>query len=359
MSNTGDSGRRPGRPSGFGGWLFVLAGLAAPVGFVVTTRDDPGAQSAEKDRPVAQTARDDHDWPVWSLAFSPGDTRLASATMSGDVWLKNLANDRLTQVRRGTMGTARSLAFSPDGRSLAVSGVGPVVQLFDAASGEERKPLSAGGKIDVRHVAFSRDGAYFAAGGSRGTFTVWDWGSRRRLAVLGGHHAGISALTFSPDGSVIASGDSAGMVKLWDVATGGERATFRADDFGYGITALAFSPDGALLVTGSYLGRAVRLWGPARGETRGALPTTELGPNAVAFSPDGALLAVARGDGIAALWGVKEARELGSVRANAKGLHSVAFTGDGRLLATGGADGCVRLWDVAQALSTGPRGGRD
>jgi WD40 repeat protein len=360
MSNTEDSGRRrPGRPSGFGAWLFVLAGLATAIGFAITTGDDPGAQPAEKDRPVAQTARDDYSSPVWSLAFSPDDTRLASATISGDVWLKSLTGDRLIRVRQGTILSARSLAYSPDGRALAVSGVGSVVRLLDAASGEELKPLTAVGKQDILYVAFSRDGTRLAAGGSGGTLTLWEWDSRRLLAVLGGHRRPINSLAFSPDGSVLASGDLAGLVKLWDVATGNERTTFRAHEAGNGVTAVAFSPDGALLVTGSYPERAVRLWDPARGEGRGSLPTTDSGPHALAFSPDGVLLAIARGDGTAVLWGVAEARELGSVRADAGGLQSVAFSGDGRVLATGGADGCVRLWDVAQALSRGPRGGRD
>jgi WD40 repeat protein len=249
------------------------------------------------------------------------------------------------------MSSVRTLAFSADGRFLAVAGNEPVVGLWDVASGEASEPLPVIGEHEATRVAFSRDGKHLATGGASGIITLWEWSSRRQLAELDGHVGSIAVLAFSPDGSLLAAAGSAGLVKLWDVPAGAERTTFRAAKPGNDVTALAFSPDGARLATASYLECLVRLWNVADGALHSTLPRTALGIRALAFSPDGTLLALARADGTAVLRGIAEDRELGSVRANERGLQSIAFSGDGRLLATGGTDGYVRLWDVAQALS--------
>jgi WD40 repeat protein len=353
MTNIGYSdGPRVQRLAGLVGWLLVLTGLGTIFGLVVSTHDDRETQPDEKDQPFAQTARDDHRSPVWSLVCSPDNTQLASATVSGDVWLKDLKSGQRNLIERGPMGSAQSLAFSADRRFLAVAGLGPVVRLWDVASGEALKPLPVVAENEATHVAFSGDGKHLAAGGASGIITLWEWSSRQQLTELDGHGGSIAVLAFSPDGSSLAAAGSAGLVKLWDVPGGTERTTFRAAKPGHGVTGMAFSPDGARLATASYLDCLVRLWNAADGELHSTLPRTALGMRALAFSPDGTLLAMAGADGAAVLWDVAGARELGSVQANERGLQSVAFSGDGRLLATGGTDGYVRLWDLAQALGS-------
>jgi WD40 repeat protein len=349
-----DTGHRPpGRVSAWGGWL-MLAGLGTAAYWGIATQTEPEAESGASERPFAQLARDDHGAQVWSLAFSSKGTHLASATITGDVWLKDLVTDQSLRVQRGPINSARSVAFSADGRALAVAGGEPAVALWEVGTGAEMDPLEVGGEA-ARRVAFSPDGATLAVGqwggkGRRGAVTLWDWGSRRRRAVLDGHRGGINALAFSPDGARLATGDSTGLVKLWDVAAGRERTSVRAHQLGKGVMDLAYSPDGTMLATAGYLDRAVRLWDAANGEPRGTLPGTAFGVYALAFSPDGRMLALARGDGTAALCGVKPARELGTLWTQGEALQSVAFSKDGQVLATGGMDGALRLWDVAQAL---------
>jgi WD40 repeat protein len=351
MTNIGYSGSRfQSRLSGLGGCLLVLAGVGTIIGFVAPARDDPEEPKVGKEGPFAQAVCEAHGSPIGSLAFSPDDARLASATVSGEVWLGDLRGGRWGLIRRGPMGSAQSLAFSPDGRALAVAGLGPIVRLLDAESGEEREPLALDPGKNAMHVAFSRDGKHIASGGFGGELTLWEWPNRRRLASMSIRRGGTTSLAFSPDGSTLASGTSAGMVGLWDVNSREERTTFRAHEPGDGVTAVAFSPDGTRLVTASYMGRTVRRW-TSDGEIRATLPRVDSGVRALAFSPDGALLAMARGDGIASLWSLTEARAFGSVQANETSLQAIAFSSDGRVLATGGTDGCVRLWDVEQALS--------
>jgi WD40 repeat protein len=342
----------------WGGWVLLLGGIGAVAWFHIATSTKPETQSTATEPPFAQVGRQDNDGPVWSLAFSPGATRVAWGTIAGDLYLEELATSRTLLLQHGPAGSTRSLAFSPDGRVLAVAGQGRAVRFWEVETGTELSGLENGFK-GVWCIAFSRAGKLLAVGHSgrerrRGEVTIWDWEGRRRLVALRGHRGGITVLAFAPDGSRLASSDSAGIVKLWDVATGQERATLQACEPGNGVTAMVISPDGALLVTAGVVDRWVRIWDAASGAPRGELLRTDSGVADLAFSPDGTILAMARGDGNAALWGLAPPRERGSVRAQGRGLQSVAFSSDGRLLATGGMDGAVRFWDLAQALGGQP-----
>jgi WD40 repeat protein len=352
MANTNDPDlARPGRPRGGGGWLVVvmLAVLGIGAAVEIAMRADADSSTDGEEQPVAQLAQDDLHSPVWSLAYSPDSAKLASATISGDVWIIDNAHGLRTLIRRGQMNTVRSLAFSPDGRVLAIGGPGPVVRLVDASSASELEPVQIDGEDNASHVAISPDGRYLAVGGSGDTVMIWDRGSRRRLGTLAGHGC-VTAMSFAPDGSTLAAGDVTGRVRLWAVPGGMERRTLAADMPRYGVIALAFSPDGTNLATATNLEACVRLWDPSDGRLRRVIPRTSAGVRALAFSPCGALLAIAQSDGSAVLWGIAEGREVARVRANAWGLQSVAFSADGRSFATGGNDGRVRLWDLAQAL---------
>src|SRR5262249_49338069 len=145
---------------------------------------------------------------------------------------EELATGRTLHLPHGPAGSTLSLAFSHDGRVLAVASQGRAVRLWDAETGTGLPGLE-GGLGEVRCIAFSRAGDLLSVGDSgggpgRGAVTIWAWEARRRLITLNGHSGGITVLAFAPDGSRLASGDSTGIVKLWDVATGRERASLRA-----------------------------------------------------------------------------------------------------------------------------------
>jgi WD40 repeat protein len=233
---------------------------------------------------------------------------------------------------------------------LAVAG-GAQVWLWDVRAATELAPLDVGDwEPGATHFGFSGGGTRLAVGGHGDRVTVWDWCARRRIAVLGGHRRGVSALALSADGARLAAGDAAGWVKVWDVTTRRARAHFGAYEREAPVTSVALTPVGDLLATASVFDRTVRLWDACSGAPRGTLPGMDAGVFGLAFSPAGSVLAVARGDGTAVLWGITRGTELGSVRPRSGSLRSIAFSGDGRVLATGAADGSVRLWDVADVL---------
>ena len=98
-------------------------------------------------------------------------------------------------------------------------------------------------------VAFSPDGKQLAVGFRGGSANVWDAATGQKLFDLSGHTGSVRHLAYSPDGTRIATASVDGTTRLWDAATGAEQ--FALTGHTGQVTGLAFSPDGARLATGS------------------------------------------------------------------------------------------------------------
>jgi WD40 repeat protein len=199
-----------------------------------------------------------------SLALSPDGTRVAATTED-----QNCNNHRLTvcDIASGkslfsTEGLA--LAYSPDGRWLAVRAADEKeVLLLDARTHETTARFS-GHKNTVFKAAFSPDSARLASCSGDRTVRLWkrDGGE---CQVLRGHTDYVYAVAFHPGGTRLATAARDGTVWLWDVARG--EAVARLHGHGGFVWSLAFSKDGATLASGS--GDAtVRLWDTAPLKTR-------------------------------------------------------------------------------------------
>jgi WD40 repeat protein len=347
--------------SAFGLRFLALASIAAAsLVIAVQNSSETKPKSGTRDLAVAELSRADHGAQVWSLAFSPDGSMLASATIAGEVVIQSRLDGHQIHLQHGGVGSVRSVAFAPGGRVLAFAGGEARVNFWDAQAIGELPALEVGGAREI-WIAFSPDGHLLAAGEGMGALgnsrvTVWDWQSRRLLADLGVDGGGTHGLAFSPDSSRLAVGDSAGEVSVYRVADWSlnlRRGSHRPGQGG--CSALAFSPAGNLLATAGGIDATVRLWNAETGESAGTLVQPAYA-NALAFSPDGRLVAVALGNGTTALWNVATAQPAATVGTSGPSLYSVCFSYDGRVLATGARDGVVRLWNVKEALNSTPSG---
>jgi WD40 repeat protein/tRNA A-37 threonylcarbamoyl transferase component Bud32 len=238
----------------------------------------------------------------------------------------------------------RSLAFSPDGKRLALGGRKGSVLVEDVADGTVRQTLQ-GHKGAVRSVAYSSDGQYLASAGEDGTVCVWDAATGgKRFDPLQTQQGLVAAVAFSPNGQRLASAGEDHTIRLWDAVRGGDPLrTLRGHDGT--VNGVAFSPDGKLLASASS-DRTVRVWDVASGQPVRKLEGHDLGVNAVAFCPHGRCLASASEDGTVKLWETDSGEEVLTLRGHSDGVTSLAFSRDGWLLASASKDGTVKVWDA-------------
>jgi hypothetical protein len=188
------------------------------------------------------------------LALTADGRTLASGSEYGErVRLQDLATGKELMNLRIQV---RSLAMTADGKTLAWH-AGKLLTLWDVATGKERTVL-AGHRGVVLSMAFTPDGKTLAAGASDGMIKLWEVVTGKERASWKAHTELIRSLALRADARILASGGDDGRLRIWDLTTGKECATLKGE-FDT-VWAVAFTPDGKTLAAADGPDTTIRLW---------------------------------------------------------------------------------------------------
>jgi WD40 repeat protein len=301
--------------------------------------------------------------------------------------------------RYASLPAVAALAWSPDGRLLAVSGWHEVI-LHDAST-EGIVGRLVGESPRITSMVFTSDGRELAVAGGApsefGEIQFWEVASRglrRSIRCTGDTVFGLSQ---SPDGSRVAVGGVDKLVRVFAVVDGVE--VMRCDNHLDWVLGTAFTADGARVVSASrdkalklidgMTGRLVDDVNRARepllclaafsrenlvvvGSDSGSLRLHRMEPRggrlaegddkelsfvreldrlpgavqALAFSPDGAWIAAGGDAGEIRVFRAKDGRRMATVSGKTGPVFALAFSPDGTRVAAGGQDGKIRIYDA-------------
>ncbi|MBS0266949.1 MAG: protein kinase [Planctomycetes bacterium] len=313
---------------------------------------------------------------IHDLSFLADGTLLASASQDGDVRVWKLGGSGASRMIGSADTHAFSVAWSKDGRYLAV-GTGDEaaaehdeamqeakVKVWDPAARTLVRELRAGtGRVLA--VAISPDGRLLATGGWDSTLRVWNLESGELQYQQPGPAAhadaplrrALGTLAISPDGTLIVAGfgrpshhlhDYDQVAIVWNLATGEKLRELSGHS--NTICSVVFSPDGKWLATASD-DRQVKLWSVQNWEERGHIESAERFKS-VAFSPQGNWIATGSQSGTITIWDTVKLQVLRQLTGHTSGVPGLAFSPDGRTLASAGWDSTVKLWDPISGRET-------
>ncbi|MBE9124432.1 serine/threonine protein kinase, partial [Tychonema sp. LEGE 07199] len=176
----------------------------------------------------------------------------------------------------------------------------------------------------VTSVAFSPDGATLASGSEDKTIEIWKLEAGKRWYTLTGHSDWVTCVAFSPDGTTLASGGRDKTIQIWDLNKGKWWYTLRGHEDR--VYAVAFSRDGQVLASGSR-DKTVQLWNLNKGRPMSALTGHAGGVEAVAFSPGGEFLASGSRDKTVQLWDWRNGRSICTLAEHGDWVRAIAFAG--------------------------------
>ncbi|MHC4498713.1 MAG: WD40 repeat domain-containing protein, partial [Planctomycetota bacterium] len=312
---------------------------------------------------------------VSTIAFSPDGTVLVASHRTDEtspfwqtheVRLWDVQTQQQVEVLK--IGRIQAIVFSPDGTLLALGGGDNTIHLWDVAGQNQVGLMQSPTRWGVTSVAFSPDGKTLASSGSGDNVVrLWDVQTQQQVGTLSGHTGqGVNCVAFSPDGRLLFSGGHRGdlAVRVWDVQTQQQVGELIGH---LDIThAFAFSPDRTILASaGGANDKAVYLWDFQAQNQVGVLGGHSAHIGTIAFSPDGKLLALTvYWDDTVHLWDIASQEQVGVLTGHDATDFGwgdqVAISSDGKWLACGSENG-VELWElnlpgpIPRACAFGPK----
>jgi WD40 repeat protein len=255
-----------------------------------------------------------HNDSVGSVAFSPHGDLLATASDDQTIRLWKVGSSQMVTTLSGHRDIIKDVDWSADGKLLATAASDGVI-IWEVPSGRIVHRLVQTHPVQVNSVAFDPEGTSLASADDNGTVAIWDVTSGQMKTSFTLHGSPISKVAFSPgQGSgLLATAGLDKTARLWDAQNGKIRFDLPHTN---AVTDVAFSPDGERVATAS-LDKKVKVWDVNSGK----LLLTISHPaevTSVAFTPDGMHLAAATSDHSAHLYDLRDQNLLSLARCRAR-----------------------------------------
>jgi len=303
------------------------------------------------------------------MALSPDGKLLAAVSQRDTISLLDASTGLEVRRLKAEMASEQgSLAYSPDGRYLVVTGfLGE--QVVDVNTGKAILRMERNAQAESRSISFSSAGKLLALGAEGGgtplSVRVWNLETKKQLATLKPLHDAQVNACLSADGKLLATWGSSShrlsgekkkdfnqVIQLWDVIAGKELRQFVTEGSA-SLNNVAFSPDSKqLAVTG--WDSSLSIWDVAAGkQLRRHAARSEAGA-VLRYSPDGKRLLVGTRQGALQTWDAESGKRLDlSLGPNCL-LSSITFVGQ-KSLAVGRQNQAVRLWETSSGRELTPK----
>ena len=202
------------------------------------------------------------------------------------------------QTLKSGTATIKALAFSPDGKNIAIASK-QAIEIWSTANFKKTSSLAKSGQM--QELAWTPDSKTILSGGSDFNLHVYSIDGSSQ-SIIKGHIKAISALAVSKDGKKAASGDRAGKILLWE-------------------------------------------WG-AKNPVSTEITAHQGGVDSLSFSSDASILASAGRDDLVKTWSTSNSENLQTFKGHKNDVRGVVFAPDGKSIASAGLDGTVKIWEV-------------
>ncbi len=277
---------------------------------------------------------------VWSVAFSPDGKTLASGSRDKTIKLWELGTGKQIRTLWGHSNWVWSVAFSPDGKTLFSGSGDKTLKIWQIPSGKIIRTLT-GHSGPIYSIAVSPDGQIIASGSGDKTLKIWQIDSNEAIYTLTRHLFWIRCIAISPDGQILASGGLDNNIHLWHISTGKWSRTFMGHS--NWVRFIAFSPNGKILASASY-DKTIKVWDLATGKEIYTLTGHTDLISCIAISPDGQILASSGRDKTIKFWQLSTGQEISSINDRSDAVSCIAFSPDGQTLVTGNLDKTIKIW---------------